>query len=117
MKRFASLLTAVVIALAGMSTLSAGEKAAAGSSTVKGWIVDEYCGAKNANAAGTQCAKDCIKKGAKAVLAADGKTYNLSNQKLATTLAGQEVEVTGTIDKDGMISVEKIVPVETKSQG
>src|SRR5262245_58589982 len=116
MKRFASIVTAVVIALAGLTTLSAGEPAAAGSSTVKGWIVDEYCGAKNANAAGTQCAKDCIKKGAKAVLSADGKTYGLSNQKLATTLAGQEVEVTGTVDKDGNIAVEKIVPVETSKK-
>jgi len=110
-------LTAVVIALAGISTLSAGEKAATASSEVKGWIVDEYCGAKNANAAGAQCAKDCVKKGAKAVLAADGKTYSLSNQKLATTHVGEEVVVTGTVDKDGNIAVEKIVPVEDKKQG
>jgi uncharacterized protein DUF5818 len=116
MKRFASMFTAVVIALAGITTLSAGETTAAKSETVKGWVVDEYCGAKNANANGEQCAKDCIKKGAKAVLSADGKTYGLSNQKLATAHAGHEVEVTGTI-KDGMIEVEKIVPIETKKQG
>jgi hypothetical protein len=116
MKRFTTVLTAIVIALAGITTLAAGDKAAA-SSTVKGWVVDEYCGAKNANANGAQCAKDCIKNGAKAVLAADGKTYGLSNQKLATAHAGHEVEVTGTIDKDGNITVEKIVPVETKKQG
>ena len=115
MKRFASMITAVVIALAGITTLSAADTAAK-SETVKGWVVDEYCGAKNANANGEQCAKDCIKKGAKAVLAADGKTYGLSNQKLATAHAGHEVEVTGTI-KDGMITVEKIVPIETKKQG
>jgi hypothetical protein len=115
MKRFASMITAVVIALAGINMLSAAETAAK-SETVKGWVVDEYCGAKNANANGEQCAKDCIKKGAKAVLAADGKTYGLSNQKLATAHAGHEVEVTGTI-KDGMIEVEKIVPIETKKQG
>ena len=115
MKRFASMITAVVIALAGINMLSAAGTAAK-SETVKGWVVDEYCGAKNANANGEQCAKDCIKKGAKAVLAADGKTYGLSNQKLATAHAGHEVEVTGTI-KDGMIEVEKIVPIETKKQG
>ena len=50
MKRFASLITAVVIALAGITTLAAGETTAAKSETVKGWVVDEYCGAKNANA-------------------------------------------------------------------
>ena len=116
MKRFASMITAVIIALAGITTLSAGETAAAKSETVKGWVVDEYCGAKNANASGEQCAKDCIKKGAKAVLSADGKTYGLSNQKLATAHAGHEVEVTGTV-KDGMITVEKIVPVEAAKKG
>ena len=117
MKRFASMLTAVALTLAGITTISAGETAtAAKSETVKGWVVDEYCGAKNANAGGEQCAKDCIKKGAKAVLAADGKTYSLSNQKLATAHAGHEVEVTGTI-KDGMITVEKIVPVEAAKKG
>jgi hypothetical protein len=117
MKRFASMITAVVIALAGITTISAGETAtAAKSETIKGWVVDEYCGAKNANASGEQCAKDCIKKGAKAVLSADGKTYGLSNQKLATAHAGHEVEVTGTV-KDGMITVEKIVPVEAAKKG
>ena len=117
MKRFASFITAAVIALAGITTLSAGETAAAAKSeTIKGWVVDEYCGAKNANASGEQCAKDCIKKGAKAVLSADGKTYGLSNQKLATAHAGPEVEVTGTV-KDGMINVEKIVPVEAAKKG
>ena len=117
MKRFASALAAATIALAGIATASAGDKAAASTTTIKGWIVDEYCGAKNANAAGTDCAKKCIKDGAKAVLAADGKTYGLSNQKLATAHAGHEVEVTGTLDKDGNINVDKIVPIEAKKQG
>jgi len=116
MKRFASMLSAVALVLAGITTIHAGDTTAATSETIKGWVVDEYCGAKNANSEGTQCAKDCIKKGAKAVLSADGKTYGLSNQKLATAHAGHEVEVTGTI-KDGMITVEKIVPVEAAKKG
>lgn len=113
MKRILTLLTVVALALAGLAPVYAGE-AAAGATTLKGWIVDSDCGAKNANAAGSQCAKDCIKKGAKAVLSADGKIYKLSDQKLAVAHAGSEVEVTGTVDKDGNIKVEKITPVETK---
>lgn len=114
MKRILTLLTVVALALAGLAPVYAGDAAAAGATTLKGWIVDSDCGAKNANASGSQCAKDCIKKGAKAVLSADGKIYKLSDQKLAVAHAGSEVEVTGTVDKDGNIKVEKITPVEAK---
>jgi hypothetical protein len=111
MKRLISLgsILAVVIAL-GAPTL-AGE---ASQTTLKGWIADSYCGAKNANAAGAQCTKDCAAKGAKLVLVADGKTYNLSDQKLALANVGYEVAVTGTVDKDGNVAVVKIEPVAAK---
>lgn len=110
MKRFTPILTALVLALAGFTPILAGDKAE--TSTLEGWIVDSDCGAKNANAAGAECAKACIKGGAKAVLVVGGKTYNLSDQKSAAAHAGHEVTVTGSVDKDGNIAVEKIVPVE-----
>ena len=75
--------------------------------TVKGWITDSFCGANNANAAGAKCARDCYKNGAKLQLVADGKTYQLSDQKLAFENIGHEVVITGTIDKD-TIKVDKI---------
>jgi len=75
--------------------------------TVQGWITDSFCGANNANAAGAKCAKDCYKNGAKLELVAEGKTYQLSDQKMAFENVGHEVVVTGTIDKD-TIKVDKI---------
>jgi hypothetical protein len=80
---------------------------AAQPTVVKGWITDSFCGAKNANAEGATCAKDCYKKGAKLELVADGKTYQLSDQKGALAHIGHEVVVTGTLDQD-TIKVEKI---------
>ena len=46
--------------------------------------------------------------------ARDGKTYNLSDQKLALANVGHEVAVTGTVDKDGNVAVAKIEPVAGK---
>ena len=76
--------------------------------TVKGWITDSFCGANNANAAGAKCARDCYKNGAKLELVADGKTYQISDQKLAFENIGREVVITGTIDKDTI----KVVKIE-----
>jgi uncharacterized protein DUF5818 len=81
--------------------------AAAQPTAVKGWITDSFCGAKNANAAGATCARDCYKKGATLELVADGKTYQISDQKAAFEHIGHEVVITGTIDKD-TIKVDKI---------
>lgn len=81
---------------------------AAAPTAVKGWITDSFCGANNANAAGAKCAKDCYKNGAKLELVADGKTYQISDQKLAFENIGHEVVITGTIEKD-TIKVVKIV--------
>lgn len=81
---------------------------AAAPTAVKGWITDSFCGANNANAAGAKCAKDCYKNGAKLELVADGKTYQISDQKLAFENIGHEVVITGTIEKDTI----KVVKIE-----
>ena len=106
MKRLISLgsVLALVIALAAPAFAA---DTAASPTTVKGWITDSFCGAKNANAAGATCAKDCYKKGAKLELVADGKTYQISDQKAASEHIGHEVVITGTLDKD-TIKVDKI---------
>ena len=77
--------------------------------TVKGWITDSFCGKNNANAAGAKCTKDCYKNGAKLVLVAGDKTYQISDQKMAFENIGHEVAITGTIEKD-TIKVVKIEP-------
>ena len=105
MKRLMSLGSVLTLGLALAVPAFAGD--AAKPTEVKGWITDSFCGAKNANAEGAGCAKDCYKKGAKLELVADGKTYQLSDQKLAFENIGHEVVVTGTIDKD-TIKVDRI---------
>jgi Protein of unknown function (DUF5818) len=105
MKRIASFVTMLVLALAGVAPLLAAD--AAQPIQLKGWITDSYCGAKNANKEGAACAKECHKNGAALELVAEGKTYKLSDQKSALDHVGHEVVVTGTIDKD-TIKVAKI---------
>ena len=105
MKRLIRLGSVLALAMAlAVVTLAGGATAP---TTVKGWISDSYCGARNANAEGATCARDCYKKGAKLELHADGKTYQISDQKAAFDHIGHEVVVTGTLDKD-TIKVEKI---------
>ena len=105
MKRLISFGSVLALGLALAVPAFAGE--AAKPTAVKGWITDSFCGAANANAAGAQCAKDCYKKGAKLELVADGKTYQISDQKAAFEHIGHEVVITGTLDKD-TIKVDKI---------
>ncbi|HEX4822723.1 MAG TPA: hypothetical protein VFV19_00260 [Candidatus Polarisedimenticolaceae bacterium] len=106
MKQLISIACLVALALFVAAPARAGEPA--GQTTLKGWVVDDDCGAKNANAAGADCIKMCQKNGAKLVLYVDGKTYGLSDQKLALANVGHEVAVTGTVDKNGNVTVAKM---------
>jgi hypothetical protein len=76
-----------------------------------GWISDEKCGAKGANAAHAGCARGCIKAGIKPVLATeDGKVFKISNPDKVTEHAGEKVELTGT-ETNGTIVVESVKTV------
>ena len=110
MKRLSSLVTVVVLALGGVSPLPAAD--AAQPTMLRGWITDSYCGAKNANAEGAACARECHKGGAKLELIADGKAYQLSDQKAALDHLGHEVVVTGTLEKDAIrvVKIEAATP-------
>ena len=75
-----------------------------------GWIVDEHCGAKDANADKASCTKTCVKDhGAKLVFynSADKQIYKLDNQELAMKHIGHEVTVSGEA-ADGAIKVSGI---------
>lgn len=96
--------------IAGIALLTAAFAAAdhhAGSWT--GWVTDDHCAAKGANAAHADCAKKCLGNGGKLVFynAGDEKIYNLDNQKLAEEHLGHEVVVKGTAEGD-TIKVESI---------
>ena len=87
--------------------------------TVVGYISDSMCGlshsdmqAKHGGAAlfsEKACADECVKGGAKYVLAdKDGlKTYNLKDQKKVARFSGRRVQITGDL-KDGVLDPDKI---------
>jgi hypothetical protein len=62
-----------------------------------------------------QCAMFCVKNGAKLVLYDSGNriTYELDDQAKARPFAGQQVQVTGTLDSfANTIHVNRITPVQ-----
>ena len=101
-----ALLALAVAALAG----AAGTK---GSWT--GWVTDEHCGAKGANADHKACAEKCLGRGDKLVFynTADKKIYALDNQDMAKAHIGHEVKVTGEVDGKN-IKVESINAADGK---
>lgn len=112
----------IAIALALLAALAlpafAGESKATGAkateTTMKGWISDANCGAKNANVDGGGCAKSCIKGGAKAVFVAGEKVYTIKGDgKAYMEQTGKELEVTGVVDGD-TIEITKIAPAGKK---
>jgi hypothetical protein len=68
-----------------------------------GYLTDSNCGAANANKAGAECAKKCIKGGAKVQLVADAKTYTLEKVDKVEKHLGHEVKVTGQLDETANI--------------
>jgi hypothetical protein len=74
-----------------------------------GWITDESCGAKGANAGHKDCAMKCLENGEALVFynTADEKIYQLDNQDTAKQHIGHEVKVTGTLEGEKIV-VESI---------
>jgi len=79
------------------------------SGTVNGWVVDDKCGAKGANAAGEACTKKCLAAGAKMVIVTDkdSKVLMVENPDALKGHEGHHVAVTGTMGKDS-VKVESI---------
>jgi hypothetical protein len=93
----------------------AGEEKPAKDVELTGWIADQWCGAKNANAEGAACARECAKKGSPMVLVAEGgKTYTLSDREKALEHLGYPVVVSGTLQEDGVLKVRDIRKAEEK---
>ena len=109
MKRSMALLACLAVLSLVVAPVAATAAGTAGS--WKGWITDEACGAKGANAAHKACAEKCLEKGSKLVLynSGDKKLYKIDNQELAKQHIGHEVTVKGTADGD-KIAVESIEP-------
>ncbi len=106
MKKLVTTMVTLALALTLVLPALAGDEA----KDVKlvGWITDEWCGAKNANADGASCARHCAKSGAQLVLFSDGKLYKLSDQKGALEHVGHKVEVSGKLQAEDSIAVQQI---------
>lgn len=66
----------------------------------KGWITDSRCGAAGADPGDKDCAKSCVKRGARYVFVddADKKVYLLDPQEKVEPYAGEHVQVQGTVE-------------------
>jgi hypothetical protein len=104
----------LALALAVLGPALAGEKAEK-EVMLTGWVTDEWCGKKNANAEGKDCALKCAKDGAKLVLFSDEKMYKLADQEQAKQHVGYEVVVTGTLSDDGTLKATKFEKKESKA--
>ncbi len=79
------------------------------STTVNGWISDDKCGAKGANASAEGCTKKCLAGGAKVVVVTDGdsKVLAVDNPDALKGHEGHHVAVSGHVAKDS-IHVESV---------
>jgi hypothetical protein len=88
-----------LLALTAMAFDSMGK-----SGTVKGWVVDDKCAAKGANAKAEACTKKCLAAGAKMVVVTDGdsKVLHVENPDALKGHEGHHVAVTGTVTGDSI---------------
>lgn len=88
----------VVVAVALLLSLGLPALADTGAVEIQGWIVDEKCGAENANEKGKQCATDCHDAGSRLVFydEVSERIYLIDDQKLAAEHIGL-VKVIGRI--------------------
>lgn len=72
--------------------------------TVNGWIVDDQCAAKGANASAEACTKKCLAKGAKMVIVTDNdqKVLAVDNPDALKGHEGHHVAVSGTMTADSV---------------
>ena len=80
-----------------------------------GYLTDSNCGAANARAEGAECAKKCIKNGAKVQLVADNKTYTLEKVDKVEKHLGHEVKDTGQLDETA--NIIRVTSIEATAKG
>ena len=80
---------------------------ASAAETMTGWVTDQKCGARVANAKGAACAKKCVEAGEPVVFVADKdkSILKVADQDKLKSLAGQHVKLTGSVD-NGTVHVE-----------
>jgi len=82
---------------------------------LEGWIVDSYCGAKNAHAEATEDTLACHKKGAKLrFVSKDGIIYDIADQERALEHVGRKVRLFGTVDDSRNLKVGNYIGADKK---
>jgi len=74
------------------------------SSTVNGWVSDDKCGAKGANAKAEACTKKCLDGGAKMVIVTDKdqKILMVDNPDALKGHEGHHIAATGSVKGDSI---------------
>jgi len=74
------------------------------STTVKGWVSDDKCGAKGANAGAEACTKKCLGKGAKMVIVTDKdqKVLTVENPDALKGHEGHHIAATGQVSGENI---------------
>ena len=74
------------------------------STTVNGWVADDKCGAKGANAGAEACTKKCLAAGAKMVIVTDKdqKVLAVDNPDVLKDHVGHHIAVTGEVKGDSI---------------
>src|SRR5580693_6711734 len=72
--------------------------------TVNGWVADDKCGAKGANAGAEACTKKCLAAGAKMVVVTDSdqKLLTVENPDALKGHEGHHVAVSGHVSGDSI---------------
>ena len=78
--------------------------------TLRGWVSDEKCGAKNASAKGAECTKKCVEGGEKIVFVndKDKKVWNVKNPEDLKGHEGHHVKLSAHVYDDGSIHVMSV---------
>ena len=74
------------------------------SATVNGWVGDDKCGAKSANAGAEACTKKCLAGGAKMVIVTDKdqKVLMVDNPDALKGHEGHHIAATGSVKGDSI---------------
>ncbi len=90
--------------------------AAAKDQSWNGWISDSKCGAKGANNSHEACAKKCIGAGEKPVFVSDKdqKVIAVDNPDALQEHVGHHVKVTGSMESNGTMHVDKVTMLSQK---
>jgi hypothetical protein len=105
-----------LVALLGSVLLAGTATLALAADTMTGWVTEDHCGAKGANAGHKECGAKCVKEGHK-VAFYDNATkkvtvFDADCQKPMEGMMAQEVTLTGVTMKDGAMHAAKAEPAK-----